>query len=119
MERKDVLIKSILAIGDELDKKKEDLNFRLEKYILENKIIVDKHLRLYYQEDRGRVLSMLVLHELTNKVIVFDAPRPRGINPNLRIKSLIDQLKENLKADGWMSDDALNDAYCFIKRKIG
>ena len=119
MERKDVLIKSILAMGDELDKKKEDLNFRLEKYILENKIIVNKHLRLYYQEDRGRVLSMLALHELTNEVIVLDAPRPGDINPNLHIKSLTDQLKEKLKSDGWMSDDALNDAYCSIKQKIG
>ena len=119
MERKDLLIMSILTMGNELDKKEEDLNSRLDKYILENKIIVDKHLRLYYQEDRGRVLSMLVLHELTNEVIILDAPRPGDINPNLHIKSLTDQLKEKLKSDGWMSDDDLNNAYCSIKQKIG
>ena len=118
MERKDVLIKLIIAMRDELNKKKEDLNFRLEKYILENKIIVDSHIRFYYQEVNGRIFSMLVLHELTNKIVVLDAPKNGDINPRLHLESSRNQLKEILKADGWIVDDDINKEYCSLKKRI-
>ena len=83
MERCEEFEKSILTMQGELTSKQEDISYRLEKYIVEKKILVTHHIRFYYQETNGRVLSMLALHELTNEVVVLDAPENGDINQRI------------------------------------
>lgn len=111
--------KSILAMQDELTKKQEDISYRLEKYILEKKILVTPHIRFYYQESGGRILSVLVLHELTNEVVVLDAPKNGDINPRLiNTQDLTSSLISVLSEMGWVRSDALDEAYRKVKNKL-
>ena len=119
MKRCEEFEKSILAMRDELVKKQEDVSYRLEKYVLEKKIIVTPHIRFYYQESGGRILSMLVLHELTNEVVVLDAPKNGDINPRLiNTQDLTSSLIRVLSEKGWVRSDALDEVYRKVKNKL-
>lgn len=118
MKRCEDFEKSILAMQDELTSKQEDISYSLEKYILEKKILVTPHIRVYYQESGGRILSMLVLHELTNEVVVLDAPKNGDINPRIHTQDLTSSLISLLSEMGWVRSDALDEAYRKLKHRL-
>ena len=118
MERYEEFEKSILTMQGELTSKQEDISYRLEKYILEKKVIVTPHIRFYYQESSGRILSMLVLHELTNEVVVLDAPENGDINQRIYKQDLTSSLIRLLSEKGWVRSDALDETYRKLKNKL-
>ena len=119
MKRCEEFEKSILAMQDELTSKQEDISYRLEKYVLEKKILVIHHIRFYYQESGGRILSVLALHELTNEVVVLDAPKNGDINPRLiNTQDLTSSLTRVLSEMGWVHSDALDEAYRELKHRL-
>ena len=78
----------------EFIKDKEDYLYRLEKYVSDNKLIVNAHIRIYYSESNGRILSMLLLHELTNEIVVLDDPNGKGFSPKVHTYDLEKSLKK-------------------------
>ena len=118
MKRCEEFEKSILAMRDELVKKQEDVSYRLEKYVLEKKILVTPHIRFCYRETGGRIFPMLVLHELTNEMVVLDTPKNGDINPRVNKQDLTSSLIRVLSEKGWVHSDALDEAYRGVKNKL-
>ena len=102
----------------EFIKDKEDYLYRLEKYISDNKLIVNAHIRIYYSESDGRILSMLLLHELTNEIVVLDDPKGEGLSPKVHIPALEESLKRRLSDMGWLYNEDLNRAYNELREQL-
>ena len=118
-------MKSILALTHtasammgEFIKDKEDYLYRLEKYVSDNKLIVNAHIRIYYSESNGSILSMLLLHELTNEIVVLDDSNGKGLSLEVHIPGLEKSLKRRLSDMGWFYNEDFNRVYNELREQL-
>lgn len=97
---------------------KEDYLYRLEKYVSDNKLIVNAHIRIYYSESNGSILSMLLLHELTNEIVVLDDPKGKGLSPEVHTSALEKSLKRRLSDMGWLYNEDLDRVYNELREQL-
>ena len=102
----------------EFIKDKEDYLYRLEKYVSDNKLIVNAHIRIYYSESNGSILSMLLLHELTNEIVVLDDPNGNSLPPKVHKSDLEKSLKRRLSDMGWFYNEDLDRVYNELREQL-
>ena len=113
-----VLTHTVSVMMGEFIKDKEDYLYRLEKYISDNKLIVNAHIRIYYSERDGRILSILLLHELTNEIVVLDDSNGKGLSLKVHIPDLEKSLKRRLSDMGWFYNEDLDRVYNDLREQL-
>lgn len=118
MELTDAFTHTVSMMMGEFIKDKEAYLYRLEKYVSDNKLIVNAHIRIYYCESNGRILSMLLLHELTNEIDVLDDPKGEGLSPKVHTSDLEKSLKRRLSDMGWVYNEDLDRVYNELREQL-
>ena len=118
MKPVDALTLPVSVMMGEFIKDKKDYLYRLEKYVSDNRLVVSTHIRIYYSERDGRILSILLLHELTNEIVVLDDSNGKGLSLEVHTHDLEKSLKKRLSDIGWFYNEDLDRVYKDLREQL-